>query len=218
MYRRDSPAAGSKRRSPHLVAITTSSRRPTSARPRICSAGSRSAAGGTPGRSKVGDARVSHPVTYARRADAARVLVELERQAQSGGPLVGSAGRKMPLRDYALQWLDQHPSLRPRTVEVYRSLLNRHVLPTLGDVRLSRLDTATVREWRALLAKRGTSKTMVAKSYRLLRAILNTAVVEDELIVANPCKIKGAGEERADERPALTIPQLFDLVEMVPER
>jgi hypothetical protein len=53
----------------------------------------------------------------------------------------------------------------------------------------------------------GSSKTMVAKSYRLLRAILNTAVVEDELIVANPCKIKGAGEERADERPALTIPQ-----------
>ena len=70
----------------------------------------------------------------------------------------------MPLRDYAVQWLEQHPGLRPRTVEVYRSLLNRPVLPTLGDVRLSRLDTATVREWRALLAKRGTSKTMMAKS------------------------------------------------------
>jgi hypothetical protein len=96
--------------------------------------------------------RVSYPVTYARRADAARVLAELERQAQAGGPLVGSGGSKMPLRDYAVQWLEQHPGLRPRTVEVYRSLLNRHVLPTLGDVRLSRLDTATVREWRTLLA------------------------------------------------------------------
>ena len=162
--------------------------------------------------------RVSHPVTYARRADAARMLAALERQAQTGGPLVGSAGSKMPLRDYAVQWLEQHPGLRPRTVEVYRSLLNRHVLPTLGDVRLSRLDTATVREWRSLLAKRGTSKTMIAKSYRLLRAILNTAVVEDELIVANPCKIKGAGEERADERPALSVVQVFGLVEMVPDR
>ena len=92
------------------------------------------------------------------------------------------------------------------------------MLPTLGDIRLSRLDTATVREWRSLLAKRGTSKTVIAKSYRLLRAILNTAVVEDELIVANPCKIKGAGEERADERPALSVVQAFELVEMVPDR
>jgi hypothetical protein len=32
---------------------------------------------------------------------------------------------------------------------------------------------------------------MVAGS---LRAILNTAVIEDELIASNPCKIKGAGE------------------------
>ena len=41
---------------------------------------------------------------------------------------------------------------------------------------------------------------MVAKSYRLLRAILNTAVTEDELIIVNPCRIKGAGEERARTR------------------
>jgi hypothetical protein len=45
------------------------------------------------------------------------------------------------------------------------------------------------------------SSTMIAKSYRLLPAILNTAVTEDELIIVNPCRIKGAGEERATERP-----------------
>jgi integrase len=59
---------------------------------------------------------------------------------------------------------------------------------------------------------------MIAKSYRLLRAILNTAVTEDELIASNPCRIKGAGEERADERPVLSVSQVFELVEMVPER
>jgi hypothetical protein len=32
--------------------------------------------------------------------------------------------------------------------------------------------------------------------------------------MANPCKIKGAGEER----PAVSISQVFDLVEMVPGR
>ena len=48
-----------------------------------------------------------------------------------------------------------------------------------------------MREWRTLLAERGTSKTMIAKSYRLLRAILNTAVVEDELIVAESVQDQG---------------------------
>jgi hypothetical protein len=42
---------------------------------------------------------------------------------------------------------------------------------------------------------------MVAKEYRLLRAILNTAV---KLIIVNLCRIKGASEERATERPVLT--------------
>jgi hypothetical protein len=46
-----------------------------------------------------------------------------------------------------------------------------------------------VREWRAGLLEAGVSSTMVAKSYRLLRAILNTAVTEDELIIVNPCRI-----------------------------
>ena len=59
---------------------------------------------------------------------------------------------------------------------------------------------------------------MIAKSYRLLRAILNTAVTEDELIIVNPCRIKGAGEERATERPVLTLDQLYALVDLMPDR
>jgi integrase len=83
---------------------------------------------------------------------------------------------------------------------------------------LGQLDTATVREWRAGLIDAGVSATMVAKSYRLLRAILNTAVTEDELIIVNPCRIKGAGEERASERPVLTLEQLYALVDLMPDR
>jgi integrase len=44
----------------------------------------------------------------------------------------------------------------------------------------------------------------VAKAYRLLRAILNTAA-DDGLIRRNPCRIKGAGQEKSPERPVLTI-------------
>ena len=50
------------------------------------------------------------------------------------------------------------------------------------------------------------SAVTVAKAYRLLKAILNTAV-DDGLIRRNPCRIKGAGQEKSPERPVLTVPR-----------
>jgi hypothetical protein len=152
---------------------------------------------------------VAWPETYARRADAVRVLAELERQSQVAGNWLDVAGSKVLFAAYADEWINQHPRLGPRTVDVYRSLIRRHIAPTLGQIPLGQFDTATVREWRAGLLEAVVSSTVVAKSYHLLRAILNTAVIEDELIIVNPCRIKGAGEEPAtepagaDPRPAL---------------
>lgn len=57
----------------------------------------------------------------------------------------------------------------------------------------------------------------VAKAYRLLKAILNTAV-GDGLIRRNPCRIKGAGQERSPERPVLTMRQVFDLADAFDSR
>jgi integrase len=162
--------------------------------------------------------RVAWPETYARRADAVRVLAELERQSQVAGNWLDVAGSKVLFAAYADEWINQHPRLGPRTADVYRSLIRRRLAPALGQIPLGQLDTATVRHWRAGLLESGVSSTMVAKSYRLLRAILNTAVTEDELIIVNPCRIKGAGEERAGERPVLTLDQLYALVDLMPDR
>jgi integrase len=85
-------------------------------------------------------------------------------------------------------------------------------------VPLAKLDTPLIREWRSNLLAQGVSEGSVAKAYRLLRAILTTAVEEDRLIAANPCRIKGAGQQKSVERPVLTLPQVFQLVDLVPER
>ncbi|MDQ4071432.1 MAG: hypothetical protein M3088_00960 [Actinomycetota bacterium] len=50
----------------------------------------------------------------------------------------------------------------------------------------------------------------VATCYRLLRAILGTAV-EDSVIVKSPCVIKGAGIERPRERDVANVEQVFAL-------
>ena len=74
-----------------------------------------------------------------------------------------------------------------------------------------------IRAWRRTLLDAGVSATMTAKAYRLLRAILNTAV-EDETIRRNPCRIKGAGFEASAERPTLTPAQVAALAGGVPPR
>jgi hypothetical protein len=56
---------------------------------------------------------------------------------------------------------------------------------------------------------------VAAKSYRLLRAVLMTAVDEDKILLRNPCRIRGAGDENAAERPVLTVAQVFELAERV---
>ncbi len=63
----------------------------------------------------------------------------------------------------------------------------------------------------------GVSTVTAAKAYRLLRAIMNTAV-EDELIRRNPCRIKGGGLEQSPERPVLTVRPVFDLADAIDER
>jgi integrase len=159
----------------------------------------------------------SAPQTFARKRDAERYLTLIEAQ-MARHEWIDPDRAKIRVQDYADRWITQRPGLRPRTVHLYRWLLGRHITPHLGAVPLGRLDTPMVREWRATLLANGVSQTMAAKSYRLLRAVLMTAVKEDELIRTNPCRIPGADQEKAAERPVLTVAQVFALAEQVPAR
>lgn len=125
---------------------------------------------------------------------------------------------KVPFGPYAARWVDERPGLRPRTASLYRWLLKRYLEPTFGKTYLADITPAAVRNWRAKLLGDGVSESMVAKAYRLMRAVMNTAVEHDELIRRNPCRIKGAGNESPAERPVLTMAEVFLLADSVPDR
>ena len=103
-------------------------------------------------------------------------------------------------------------------MDLYRWLLRKHITPHLGGVPVGKLSTAMIREWRAELLGNGVSVSVAAKAYRLLRAVLMTAVEEDKILPRNPCRIRGAGDEDAPERPVLTVAQVFALAELVGRR
>lgn len=63
----------------------------------------------------------------------------------------------------------------------------------------------------------GPGPSTVAKCYRLLRAMLNTAV-EDRHLIANPCTIKGAGVEPCEERSIPSVAEVYALADAVAPR
>jgi integrase len=126
------------------------------------------------------------------------------------------SGVTIPLRQYAKSWFESRAALRPRTRDTYEGLLRLHILPYLGDRRLDQITISLVRAWQGELIH-GKSQNLGAKTYRLLSAILNTAV-EDGLISKNPCTIRGAGIERSSERPIATLQQVFLLADAIDPR
>jgi integrase len=156
----------------------------------------------------------SAPQPFSNKSEANRYLTLVEAQIINGDS-TDPQRAKVKLADYAAKWIEQRAGLRPKTVELYRWLLKAHILPHLGGVPLGKLSTPMIRDWRAALLGAGVSTTMAAKAYRLLRAVLMTAVEEDKILTRNPCRVRGAGSEQAPERPVLTVAQVFELAERV---
>lgn len=131
----------------------------------------------------------------------------------NGGWVDPAAGRAL-LADRAESFLTDRPRpLAPKTLELYRNLLDRFILPTFGDVPIGSITTEAVRAWLSRV-RNDSSELQSAKAYRLLRAILNVAV-SDAVIARNPCVISGAGQEHSGERPLATAEQIHQLAEAI---
>jgi integrase len=156
--------------------------------------------------------------TFPTKGAAEQWLTLTEAEMLTGDWIDPDAGL-IPFAEYAATWIDERPGLRPKTLDLYRYLLRRHLsaTPGFGARAIAEITPAHVRRWRKSLADSGVSAVTIAKAYRLLKAIMNTAV-DDGIIRRNPCRIKGAGQEKSPERPVLTVHQVFTLAEAIDRR
>jgi integrase len=159
--------------------------------------------------------------SFTTKAEAERAFAAAVTDQQKGAWVTPADGR-IDLETYATRWLatrltTRGEPLRPRVRELYRGYLDNHILPMLGSRALGQLNTAMIRRWHSELLAAGVGQSTTAKCYRLLRAILNSAV-EDRHLVVNPCAIKGAGIENAKERSIPDIGQVFGLADAVSDR
>lgn len=157
----------------------------------------------------------THTTKRAAEVAYARSLTE-----QSDGSWMAPLTAGCSLEAYATRWVETRLTsrgepLRPRVRELYQGQLDRHIVPNLGAIACDQLTTAMVRTWAIRLrGESGPGTSTAAKCYRLLRSIMATAV-QDGVAKVNPCTIKGAGVEPADERPIPTVAEVHALAEAI---
>jgi integrase len=166
------------------------------------------------------------PRTFSTKRQAESYLSWVRTEVEAGRwkpPTAKAAGKTPSLREYADAWLTSR-DLAPTTRDHYRQLLVQHIYPTFGDVAVTAITPAAVRAWHAGLARGARGSRMAdrptarAHAYGLLRTVLNTAVA-DELIPANPCRVRGAGQAKRVRRikPA-SLAELEALTAAMPEQ
>lgn len=158
------------------------------------------------------------PRTFATREDAEGWLAIERRKIDLGtwGAVERSDG--ITMRTYTEKWIDERrvkgEPLRPRTRQLYDSMLERLILPELGDIKIVALTPAKIRQWHAALGSAHLTRN--AHAYALLHAICETAV-QDEVLDANPCRIRAAMQtSRKRDVDVLTPAQVNKLAAKMP--
>ena len=94
---------------------------------------------------------------------------------------------KLTVREHFNQWLDSYvaPNLSPATVDLYRSVVKKHVLPSLGDIVLTELKPHAIQKIYSEKLKSGLSNRTVQIIHSILHKGLENAV-KTGLILRNP--------------------------------
>ena len=94
---------------------------------------------------------------------------------------------------YLDQWLEAHAvEVRPKTLQDYRHLINRHVRPQIGELRLQAISPARLTKlYRELTTSggrdgAGLSPRTVEYVHAVLRKAFRDAVVVDQILLSNP--------------------------------
>ncbi|MGI8612973.1 MAG: tyrosine-type recombinase/integrase [Nocardioidaceae bacterium] len=124
--------------------------------------------------------------TFSNRKNADKAWQMTEATFAAGRPSDPRRGRMTFTTYLETIWFPNHV-LEPSTRQSYRYLLEEHILPTFGPMRMSTILQMHVREWVIALSAAGVSPAMIRHNKIVLSAIFTTAL-NDLVIALHPCK------------------------------
>lgn len=128
--------------------------------------------------------RLTKTVYATTRGQVADKLAELVQQFKRSGKAIAN---KNSLGAYLDSWLADDVKLNrsPKTYEEYEAAVRLYIKPTIGDIKLVKLNGADLQRWQGKMSRDGHSDNTRLKAIRVLRNALNKAV-KLLLIPSNP--------------------------------
>lgn len=94
---------------------------------------------------------------------------------------------------------DMRHRLKPTTMVGKENIMNKWILPYMGNMKISDIDTLTIRNWQNRILEQGFSPTYQKSIHNQMSALMNYAVAHYGLPV-NPCRLAGPiGSKKASE-------------------
>ena len=87
------------------------------------------------------------PCTFDSKTSAERWLTLTEAEIMQGDWIDPDAGRVL-FGNYASDWIEERPNLRPKTIQLYLYLLHSHLAPTFNTRAMADIREPDVRRWR----------------------------------------------------------------------
>lgn len=119
--------------------------------------------------------------------------LEFEQKVKSGKYL---DGEKITFQAFTETWLSDYAEqhLEATTIDVYKILLDQHITPSIGHLKLSRIQPTHLNKlYNTMLKERkdgksgGYSPTTIKRVHALISSIMNTAV-KWNIVLENPCE------------------------------
>jgi integrase len=112
--------------------------------------------------------------------------------------------------EYLRSWLDSAHAQAPKTLERYRELAERQIIPHLGAAKLQQLKPEHVRQWHGTLLGSGLSARTVGHAHRVLRRVLRDAV-ENGTLTRNVAAVRKPPRAEEKEIEILSADQIADV-------
>jgi len=119
---------------------------------------------------------------------------------------------RMTVGEYLRAYLDSALRLSPKTLERYRELAERQVIPHLGEIKLQKLRPEQIEQWHAALLAGGLAARTVGHAHRVLSSVLKRAV-ENGTLARNVAAIRKPPKVEQEEIEILSADQISAILD-----
>lgn len=104
--------------------------------------------------------------------------------------------------------------VRPKTAGGYKSIIDRHVVPEIGNLRLARITPTSIRRVTDRIVNSGGAASSALKAHQVMSSSFEAAVREGR-ISRNPCKLMASPRKNVAKLEVLTREEARQIVEYV---